>query len=52
MYMVCSQQSSCPTCELDDVGELFGLLWPLMFAQPHTRAAAILVDQSDGGWLS
>jgi hypothetical protein len=24
---------------------LFGLLWPLRFAQPHSRAAAVLVDE-------
>ena len=28
-------------------GRLFGLFWPLMFAQSHTRAAAVLVDEFD-----
>jgi len=32
-------------------GRLFGLFWPLMFAQSHTGAAAVLVDEFDAGYL-
>src|SRR5664280_3857491 len=28
-------------------GRLFGLFWPLMFAQSHTGAADVLVDELD-----
>jgi hypothetical protein len=28
---------------------LFWLFWPLMFAQSHTRVAAVLVDELDTG---
>jgi hypothetical protein len=31
---------------------LFGLLWPLRFAQPHSRAAAVLVDELNTDRLS
>jgi len=31
---------------------LFGLFWPPTFAQPHTRAAAVLFDKFDAGWPS
>jgi hypothetical protein len=30
---------------------LFGLFWPPTFAQPHTRAAAVLADELDAGIL-
>ena len=32
-------------------GRLFGLFWPLTIAQPHARAAAVLVDEFDAGQL-
>ena len=30
-------------------GYLFWLFWPVIFAQPHTRAAAVLVDEFNAG---
>jgi len=30
-------------------GRLFGLFWPLTFAQSHTRTATVLVDEFDAG---
>jgi hypothetical protein len=30
-------------------GPLFGQFWPLPIAQPHARAAGVLVDEFDAG---
>jgi hypothetical protein len=35
--------------EQQTMGPLFGRFWPLTFAQPHSRAAAVLVDEFDAG---
>ena len=40
-----------PTKRIPGYSVLFGLLRPLTLAQPHARAAAVLVDEFDAGTL-